>query len=518
MLPGSVTMRAAGEPRTKMLVTADKYSQLSAYELLDLVSSGKVGFDHRLLHAILDDPDRSIPDLVRWGTEDHSDAAFELDNELVAIFRYLKTPAALPFFVSYIKRDPQDLPDDLFLAIYPVKEAALEPLLALHDELDEEESGELAFILAGLRIRNDRVLEILLDRLEFDAGDGALSLGLYGDPAAKPALIKLRDELEKDDEHLRRDLEDAISQLGREATDEVIQAYDIWADFPEKAGPEFDLLSEDHRSEFLDSDDPEERAGAAASFINREYSDTLRNRLLRCAKRDNVVEVRAKCWEALSEKAGEDEVRDALLARLQDVNAPAIERAGALIGLANDADKPPVRALAEEFYTNPATRAAALKAMWGSMDRSFAPYFPKHIADPDIGVRKQAIAGVGYLGIHDVAEKLRQYFEDDELRPNALFAYALAMRSEISRSRVPGLLRRIDGFAGGLSEEETELVKLALDERLLLHGHEPYFFPDRDELDEDEELAAPEPVPAKAGRNDPCPCGSGKKFKKCCGA
>ena len=23
---------------------------------------------------------------------------------------------------------------------------------------------------------------------------------------------------------------------------------------------------------------------------------------------------------------------------------------------------------------------------------------------------------------------------------------------------------------------------------------------------------------SKAGRNDPCPCGSGKKYKKCCGA
>ncbi|WP_256326241.1 YecA family protein [Sphingomonas sp. NFR15] len=23
---------------------------------------------------------------------------------------------------------------------------------------------------------------------------------------------------------------------------------------------------------------------------------------------------------------------------------------------------------------------------------------------------------------------------------------------------------------------------------------------------------------AKVGRNDPCPCGSGKKFKKCCAA
>ncbi|MBQ7721705.1 MAG: SEC-C domain-containing protein, partial [Kiritimatiellae bacterium] len=22
----------------------------------------------------------------------------------------------------------------------------------------------------------------------------------------------------------------------------------------------------------------------------------------------------------------------------------------------------------------------------------------------------------------------------------------------------------------------------------------------------------------KVGRNDPCPCGSGKKFKKCCGS
>jgi uncharacterized protein len=28
-----------------------------------------------------------------------------------------------------------------------------------------------------------------------------------------------------------------------------------------------------------------------------------------------------------------------------------------------------------------------------------------------------------------------------------------------------------------------------------------------------------EPVrAAKVGRNDPCPCGSGSKFKKCCGA
>ncbi|MBR5550114.1 MAG: SEC-C domain-containing protein, partial [Kiritimatiellae bacterium] len=30
-------------------------------------------------------------------------------------------------------------------------------------------------------------------------------------------------------------------------------------------------------------------------------------------------------------------------------------------------------------------------------------------------------------------------------------------------------------------------------------------------------VAAPSRVQPVVGRNDPCPCGSGKKFKKCCG-
>jgi uncharacterized protein YecA (UPF0149 family) len=31
-------------------------------------------------------------------------------------------------------------------------------------------------------------------------------------------------------------------------------------------------------------------------------------------------------------------------------------------------------------------------------------------------------------------------------------------------------------------------------------------------------VAAPKVTTPKIGRNEPCPCGSGKKFKKCCGA
>lgn len=51
---------------------------------------------------------------------------------------------------------------------------------------------------------------------------------------------------------------------------------------------------------------------------------------------------------------------------------------------------------------------------------------------------------------------------------------------------------------------------------------EPWFSEDdEDEYDDDGNWIPPEPVEQlksdKVGRNDPCPCGSGKKHKKCCG-
>jgi uncharacterized protein YecA (UPF0149 family) len=37
-------------------------------------------------------------------------------------------------------------------------------------------------------------------------------------------------------------------------------------------------------------------------------------------------------------------------------------------------------------------------------------------------------------------------------------------------------------------------------------------------LEAGEGMQESKPAPAPVSRNDPCPCGSGKKFKKCCGA
>jgi uncharacterized protein YecA (UPF0149 family) len=59
-----------------------------------------------------------------------------------------------------------------------------------------------------------------------------------------------------------------------------------------------------------------------------------------------------------------------------------------------------------------------------------------------------------------------------------------------------------------------------------LHGLQPVFSEDSEDGEAEDSIAigaASEKTPAaaasqKVGRNDPCPCGSGKKYKKCCGA
>lgn len=245
---------------------------------------------------------------------------------------------------------------------------------------------------------------------------------------------------------------------------------------------------------------------------NGEFQQKLRE----LAQSDEDSAVRGKCWEALADFTDDDKpLRDAMLARLIDENVPIAERKGALLGLSGQAGTQPVRGYVEEFYERNDTRAAAMKAMWSSMDRTFGPNFAMYLDDADPEVVTQAIAGIGYLGVHDSSEKLRRFFDDEEQRSGALFAYALSARHEISRGRIQSLFRKVEEAAGGLAEEEEALVKIALDERLLLHGHQPVFNAEKYADIFDEQAL---PVPTKVGRNDPCPCGSGKKYKKCCGA
>jgi len=113
--------------------------------------------------------------------------------------------------------------------------------------------------------------------------------------------------------------------------------------------------------------------------------------------------------------------------------------------------------------------------MWRSIHPSFREYFAPHLDDEDLEVRRAALWGVGYYGLKGELNKVRAHFDDEDLRTDALFAYALALPTEVSRGRMKGVLQRIEKDAQGLSELEEELVKAALDERLMLAGKEPMF-------------------------------------------
>jgi len=155
--------------------------------------------------------------------------------------------------------------------------------------------------------------------------------------------------------------------------------------------------------------------------------------------------------------------------------------------------------------------------MGRSFDKRFAEFPARHLDDADPAVKRQAIWAVGYLGLSSEAPRLEKFFEDDEFRGDALFAYALSVPGEASRGRIRSMLSKIRNAAGGFQLDERELVETALDQRLMLHGMKPVFSADDSEDPQDEpEVKTVES--AKTGRNDPCPCGSGKKYKKCCGA
>jgi len=526
--PECYDARVVGEQHTGAAIQFPdpaEYPSIPVRDLLRAAARGHIGIDRRFIQAILDSGETALPDLLTIAAGRRADDRVDLEEDLIAIFRHLRTPEALPFFIDCIRREPDDIPDDVVEAILPFGERAVGPLLELYEEIGEEQGSDVAFLLASLHARDERILKLLLERLEYDAADGAFCLGLYGDPASKPALEQLLEDIPQEDMELRREIQFAIDQIDSpsSALSEIApEPFDIFELYPERATPPLDILSEEERLEMLDAGSAELRPAAADTFRNRDLGKNARRRLMERAKSDPDSTVRGRCWEALGDIAHEDaQVAGAMKSVLSDAERDLVERAGALVGLAGKSEDADVALAMREFYENPASRAKALEAMWRSFDRQFADYFPRHLDDPDLEIKRQSIWGIGYMGLGSYAGRLSSMItEDEDLRPDALFAYSLSVPAEISRGRVRGLFRKIEDVAAGLSQGEIELVQLALDERLAMNGLDPVFSTEEDEHEPETSEAEPDPAApaAKIGRNDPCPCGSGKKYKKCHGA
>ena len=80
------------------------------------------------------------------------------------------------------------------------------------------------------------------------------------------------------------------------------------------------------------------------------------------------------------------------------------------------------------------------------------------------------------------------------------------LKTKREHPRKPNRLTKMSGEIAGMTDELHALENENSDLREILDdltfGQEPQ----------------PYLAPPKTGRNDPCPCGSGKKYKKCCGA
>ena len=335
-------MPLVSEQRTNTITFPDpaELSSIPVYDVLRAAARGHIGIDSRFLRAILDRGNDAIPDLLRFALEDHADDRVDLEEDLIAIFRHLRTAEAMPFYIECIRRDPEDVPDDVVEGILQHSEKAVEPLLQLYEELGEEQGSDVAFVLASLRVRDERILNILLERLEYDAADGAFCLGLHGDPAAKPELDKLLAEIPEEDVELRREIRFAIEQI--DAPPAEVQPepepFDVFAQYSDEAPPPVDILSEEERIEMLDSPSAELRIEAADSFRNRELSSSVRGRLFEHAKSDPDVRVRGRCWEALSGAADDKQIGAAMKAVLADEAHDSVERTSALVALVSQSD------------------------------------------------------------------------------------------------------------------------------------------------------------------------------------
>lgn len=497
----------------------------SAGELLREAAQGRLGVDRRLVQSILDAGADGIREVLEFAHASHEQDRINLDPLLVDLFRHWGTPQALEFLISAIRRDPEDVSDDLIQALLPHGALAVDPLLQLYEELGEEQGPDIAFLLAGLHVRDPRVLEVLLDRLQFDAADGALCLELYHDPAARPALETMLAEIPAEDasdhSELRRDLEHALQELDEPAPVYEPVPFDIMKEYPARELPAFEVLSEPERLKLIESPDPETRAGAAHSFFNQELDPRTRATLLRLAQSDPDANVRGRAWESLADATEDAGIRDAMLAVLTDTSRDIAERGGAAVGLYAVADRDDANKAIEALYEEDreTARAKALESMWRSLWKPYARFFPQHLDDANREIVRQALRGAGYFQLTRHAGEIASYFDREgdleDLREDALFAYALAMPGETTRGRIRGMLRKIDTLAD-LSASEAELVMFALDERLRLAGLDPVFAT-ADESDAPEQSTEPEAT-GKVGRNDPCPCGSGKKYKKCHGS
>lgn len=503
-----------------MPLSPEHYDRTPPLELLRLAEQGRIGFDQRLLRSLLKRPEETLDALEKLLPEAAPEAVVDLTEQIFDLYRAFRTPRAIPFYLDLLKHSREGVPDELVEAFAELGEAAVEPLLKAWEEAGEDDRPDVLFVLASAGVPHPRLRQLVEQMLANDPYEGALCASLCRDKELLPALRTALEALGPGGSqwHERRALEEAIEALETAGPREEPDPFDILARYPEEAPPLFDYLPPEAALEFLDHPDARYRAMAAASFENEPVSEAVRDRLARAAREDSDAAVRGAALRGLGSRSSDAAVRPLLEEVLRDRSRPLEEWTGALVALAQPGLGEEFHGAVQQAYERPETRAAALEAMWRTADRRYRKQISESLKSAVPAVALAAVQAVGALADGDLAAELVPLFGREELREAALFSYSLAVRHETSPKSVKRLFEKIAERAGGLSADEEEVVARALDARLEREGFRPVFYPDEEDPADGGTDLPPAAAPArKTGRNEPCPCGSGKKYKKCCG-
>jgi len=168
-----------------------------------------------------------------------------------------------------------------------------------------------------------------------------------------------------------------------------------------------------------------------------------------------------------------------------------------------------------------------LKLIWGGADRPFADQARTDRLIELVMARKAGVAGALIKG----GLRYKPLYEFDPLHDETLwevwidgFTQGIQLRREAWLARLKDEDERLAFAATGL----TILVDASLNpgKHSEAAADAPDLIPELVEavyrlqrrLPCESETVASPPAAVKPGRNAPCPCGSGRKFKKCCGA
>ena len=518
-----------------MPILPSEFDSYSSYDLLREAEAGRIGFDQRLIDSLSARPEESLADLARFSNEIHDDALLDCGEQVFDLFRHFNSPLAIPFYLRLAAPSEEGIPDDVVEAFTALSEPAIDPLLGAIAAAGDDDRADLVFILAALAVHDERVRAVLEETLRTDPYEGALCVGLNGDPALRPAVEAALAELPADEQWIeeRKALELCLGQLDAAPAERDRPEFDIRRLYAPASPPLFSALPESLVEEYLACPLAEYRRDAALSLCDEVYNDDTCEALLRQAREDSEAEVRAACLRALGSVVEQNSaVRDFLLEVLAKPDLSPAERAAATVALATETGRSAVHESIHALYEAPETRADAIEAMWRTHDLRYRKYFSENLQHADPLVRRAAVTAVGVYPIEELAAELVPLFEDEETRDQALFSYALAAPGKTSEKAVQKLFEKIDELSGGLTPAESESVGTALDARLEREGLERVFFPEEEDDKEQGEdsghghvhgpdcnhgpatIMAAGPTP---GRNEPCPCGSGKKYKKCHG-